>query len=78
MTAGSILMDKAKLDEIMREPALQDLGPPEIPSEPEQKWFKSVSKEQMDRLFEARQAPATKNTIWGMKIFQGRSRFSRF
>ncbi|KAJ8303660.1 hypothetical protein KUTeg_018770 [Tegillarca granosa] len=73
---SSIGCDTEKLDECLKQPAL-DIPPPELPatvstSEPVQKRFKTVSKQEQERLFEARQAPTTKkNTLWGMKIFQG-------
>ncbi|KAJ8321109.1 hypothetical protein KUTeg_002696 [Tegillarca granosa] len=74
-TNSSIECDTQKLDECLKQPAL-DIPPPELPatvstSEPLQKRFKTVSKQEQERLFEARQAPTTKkNTLWGMKIFQ--------
>jgi hypothetical protein len=40
------------------------------------KRFKPTSTDEMEKLFEARQAPNTKrNTLWGMKIFQGTNLF---
>ncbi|KAJ8311587.1 hypothetical protein KUTeg_010942 [Tegillarca granosa] len=73
---SSIGCESQKLDERLRQPAsekptLEVPGTAVSTSEPVQKRFKTVSKEEMERLFVARQAPTTKkNTIWGMKIFQ--------
>lgn len=43
-----------------------------ILQDPPNKRFKPTISKDMDELFEARQAPNTKrNTLWGLKIFQG-------
>lgn len=43
-----------------------------ILQDPPKKRFKPTTSKDMDELFEARQAPNTKrNTLWGLKIFQG-------
>ena len=56
-------VDQNTLDEFLKEPT----------TEPEKKRFKSVTDEDVENLFAARQAPSTKkNTLWGMKIFQGK------
>lgn len=70
----SSTIDQHILQEILQQSAIENIPKPEMPCTPSpaNKRFKSVSKEQMDELFDARQSNATKkNTIWGMRIFQG-------
>ena len=73
LSASSVPED---IQNIITQPAITDLPPPETPapgtSSPTKKRFKTTTAEEIDHLFGARHTSSTKrNTAWGMKIFQG-------
>lgn len=61
-----------KMEKEVKIPAYPELPQPETPMVDKNKRFKNVTEEQLKNYHDSHQSSSTKkNTVWGMKIFQG-------